>query len=358
MGILFFIFTMKRLINYNLFEKNNLEHEQKYDELLKAICLINYRYLAIGKINGELSIYDLNNKKEVYSQKIFSRSITNLIKFGTENESKIISCSEDSTIKILDLFFDNDEYNLKEINIIPSKHKSSIKKLEHLGNNKFASCSKDSTFIIWNLNKDLNEIELKDIVGIENFFIKVKKKIIQKIVLLNEKGCLSFYENEKGKFFLKYIIPNIDYTNSNSMIKYGNKILIGGYKSLQIISFETKQIETLIKIGSPISYIYSFNDHNNLLFLGLKTGELKIINNKCRIINNNNQKEMKSTIFDFSKLYNEKNEVKLFDNLPIISFLIGLGKIFCISDEIFKVYNLEKMKTSGEYKVLKSINFL
>ena len=341
---------MKRVINY-LFEKNNLEHEQKYDELLKTICLINYRYLAIGKINGELSIYDLNNKKEVYSQKIFSKSITNLIKLGAENESKIISCSEDS-IKILDLFFDNDEYNLIEINTIPSKHKSSIKKLEHLGNNKFASCSKDSTFIIWDLNKNSNEIELKDIVGIENFFIKEKEKIIQKIILLNEKGCLSFYENENGKFFLKNIIPNIDYTNSNSIIKYGNKILIGGYKSLQIISFETKQIETLIKIGSPISYIYSFNDHNNnLLFLGLKTGELKIINNKYKIINNN-QKEIKSTIFDFSKLYNEKNEIILFDNLPIISFLVRFGKIFCISDEIFKVYNLEKIKTSSWYNCL------
>ena len=342
---------MKRVINY-LFEKNNLEHEQKYDELLKTIFLINYRYLAIGKINGELSIYDLNNKKEVYSQKIFSKSITNLIKLGKEDESKIILCSEDS-IKILDLFFDNDEYNLIEINTIPSKHKSSIKKLEHLGNNKFASCSKDNTFIIWDLNKNSNEIELKDIVGIENFFIKVKEKIIQKIVLLNEKGCLSFYENEKGKFFLKNIIPNIDYTNSNSMIKYGNKILIGGYKSLQIISFEAKQIETLIKIGSPISYIYGFNDHNNnLLFLGLKTGELKIINNKYKIINNNNQKEIKSTIFDFSKLYNEKNEIILFDNLPIISILVRFGKIFCISDEIFKVYNLEKIKTSSWYNCL------
>ena len=340
----------------NWFRDNNLEHEKKYDELLKTICLINYRYLAIGKFNGELSIYDLNNKKEVYSQKIFSKSITNLIKLGTENELKIISCSEDS-IKILELTFDkdndndNDKYNLKIIKTIPSKHKSSIKKLEHLGNNKFASCSKDSTFIIWKLNTNSNEIELKDIVGIENFFIKEKEKIIQKIVLLNEKGCLSFYENENGKFFLKYIISNIDYTNSNSMIKYGNKILIGGYKSLKIISFETKQIETCIKIGSPISYIYNFSDNNNnLLFLGLKTGELKIINCTFRqyhIINN--QKEIKSTIYDFSKLYNEKKEIKLFDNLPIISFLMRFGKIFCISDEIFKVYNLEKNKPSKFY---------
>lgn len=55
----------------NLFsneKEKNLEHKQDYKEILNAICIINFRFLAIGKMNGELSIYDFINKKDVYNQ--------------------------------------------------------------------------------------------------------------------------------------------------------------------------------------------------------------------------------------------------------------------------------------------------
>lgn len=334
-------------MNY-FYKEKNVEYKKVYSELLRSICIINFNYLAIGKMNGELSIYDIKNKKEIYNRRIFDKAITYLIRNENEKEdSNLISCSEDSIIEFLKLeTIDDDKLTMKIKKMIKSKHNSSIKKLEYLGNYNFASCSKDKTFIIWNENTKKNNLVIKDNYGIENFFLEKKKGLVNNIIFLNEKGCLSFYKYEKKKrqYILKKLIFNIDYTNSNSMIKIDNNIFIGGYNFLQIISLKTMQIETIIHINNPITYLYNFK--NKSLILGQKNGELKfinIVNSKFNILYKEKVNDWLNSIdFNFTNLFNKENKIELFNNLPIISFLIEYGKIFCISDEIFKVFNNEK----------------
>lgn len=146
--------------------------------------------------------------------------------------------------------------------------------MEYLGNNKFASCSMDSTFIIWNLNNLNNdELIINDVTEIENFYLNYKNLSFESLVTLNKKGALSLYVNHNGKPFLKNVILNIDFTNSNSMIKIKNDLYIGGYEYFHVISIKYMHIKTKIKMEKPVSFIY--NSNKSFIILGLKNGELE-----------------------------------------------------------------------------------
>lgn len=328
-------------------KEKNLEHKKDYKELLNAFCIINFKFLAIGKMNGELAIYDINNKKDVYDQQLFSKSITYLTKFEREkDDSNFIACSQNSLITFLKLeaFQNNEneyEYKVKVLKYFNDIHMSDINKLEYFGKNIFASCSNDKTFKIWNDIKKKTNLVIENSNGIENFFLEEpKENSFKRLIILNKKGTLFFYKF-KEKPIVKNIIFNIDYTKSKSMIKQGNKLFIGGYNNFQIISLNEMQIETIIKINKPVTCIYNLK--NKSLILGKKNGELEFINianNKFYILKREEINNLLNSIdFNFTNLFNNKNKIELFDDLPIKSFLIEYGKIFCISDEIFKVFN-------------------
>ena len=333
----------------NLFsneKEKNLEHKQDYKEILNAICIINFRFLAIGKMNGELSIYDFINKKDVYNQKIFKKSFTYLVKFEREkDDSNFIACSENCYIVFFKLeeFQKNGnyEYKVKPIKIFNDIHNSYINKLEYFGKNIFASCSNDKTFKIWNYITLKITLVIENNDGIENFFLEEpKENSFKRLIFLNKKGALYFYIFRE-KPIVRNIIFNIDYTNSKNMIKQGNKLFIGGYNNFQIISLKEMQIETIIKINKPVCSI--FNLKNKSLILGNKNGELEFINIAKNMFHILEKKEINNLLnsidFNFTNLFNSNNKIVLFDDLPIKSFLIEYGKIFCISDEIFKVFD-------------------
>jgi len=347
-------------------KEKNLEYKKDYKEILNAICIINFKFLAIGKMNGELAIYDFVNKKDVFDQKIYNKSITYLIKFERENDdSNFIACYEDSLIVFLKLeeecpINENEneyKYNVRAIKYFSDKHKSAINKLEYFGKNIFASCSNDKTFKIWNDIKKTNLV-IENSHGIENFFVEEpKENSFKRLITLNNKGALYFYQF-KEKPFVKNIIFDIDYTNSRSMIKYGNKLYIGGYNNFQIISINTMQIETIIKINKPVSYIYNLK--NKSLIISKKHGELEFITIKNNMLHILKREEinclLNSIDFNFTNLFNNNDKIVLFDDLPIKSFLIEYGKIFCISDEIFKVFNYGKKESW--YELLNPLNLI
>ena len=244
------------------------------------------------------------------------------------------------------------------------RHQSCVKKIEYLGNNYFASCSTDRSFVIWNLEKLSDKLTINDSVGIENFFIDMNNRTngsFKNLITLNKKSILSLYINLKEKPFLIKFIVGVDYTNNNSMVKIKDKLLIGGYEYLQVISVKNLQFETKIKLENPISFIY--DSQNKFIVLGLKNGKLLFLNKKTKKqLDLENLKKLeesnpednidKKNKFKFSNLYNN-NEIKLYEDESIINFIIYNEILFCISDETLKVY---KQEIESEIKEIKNEN--
>lgn len=296
-------------------KEKNLEYKKDYKELLNAICIINYKFLAIGKMNGKLAIYDIINKKVVYDHNIFKKSITYLVTFERQNDdSNFIACFEDSLIIFLKLEVNENEnkYEVESTNFFKDIHKSAINKLEYFGKNIFASCSNDKTVKIWNDIKK-TKLVIENSHEIENFFVEEpKENSFKRLIILNKKGNLYFYQF-KEKPIVKNILLDIDYTNSKSIIKHGNKLFIGGYNNLQIISINTMQIETIIKINKPVSYIYNLK--NKSLIICKKNGELEFINITNNIYYILRREEINNLLnsidFNFTNLFNDNDKIVL-----------------------------------------------
>ena len=354
-------------------EKHLIYEEKEKEELLKAMCILEHIYLVIGKSNGFLSIYKIYDNNKIIDKQIHAKTITFLMPYE-KRQTSFFSCSEEPTIKLLELRNDNNTgFEIKIVKKI-IKHQSCVKKLEYLDNNYFASCSTDCSFIMWNLEKKQNKLKIIDSSGIENFFLKMKNKSngsFERLITLNKKRMLSLYVNRNEKPFLEKFITDIDHTNNNSIIKIKEKLFIGGYEYLQIISAKNLQCETKVKFENAISYIY--DSGNKFLVLGLKNGRLKFIKKKTiQQLNLQNLKDIEESrdlennindkkYFKFSNLCKaNENEIQLYEDESILLFNIYNKMLFCISDETIKVYKTEiekKEKVTSENKQNKRIFF-
>jgi WD40 repeat protein len=357
---MFGLFKSKK---HNKKEKFLIFEEKEEIEILKTICILKPIYLLAGKSNGILSIYKIYDNTKIINKKIHEKSITILMPYE-EKQLCFFSCSEEPTIKLLEL----KDCGLMGFKLITTKeiirHQSCVKKMEYLGNNFFASCSMDNSFVIWNLINSEEKLKIYDSVGIENFFIDMNNRTngsFKNLITLNNKKILSLYTNLKEKAFLKKFIVGIDYTNNNSMMKIKDKLFIGGYKYLQVISAKNLEFETLIKLENPISYIY--DSQNKFIVLGLKNGKLLFLNKKTKKqLDLENLKKIEESNFEdninnkkkfkFSNLSNN-NEIKLYEDECIIYFNIYNEILFCISDETLKVY---KQEIESEIKKVKKEN--
>jgi len=358
------MFELFKYKKQNKKEKFLMLEEKEEIEILKTICILEPIYLVAGKSNGILSIYKIYDNKKVITKKIHEKSITFLIPYE-KKQLCFFSCSEEPIIKLIEL--KNDGYMGFKLIIIKEiiRHQSCVKKIEYLGNNYFASCSTDRSFVIWNLEEKLSDkLTINDSVGIENFFIDINNRTngsFKNLITLNKKSILSLYINLKEKPFLIKFIVGVDYTNNNSMVKIKDKLLIGGYEYLQVISVKNLQFETKIKLENPISFIY--DSQNKFIVLGLKNGKLLFLNKKTKKqLDLENLKKLeesnpednidKKNKFKFSNLYNN-NEIKLYEDESIINFIIYNEILFCISDETLKVY---KQEIESEIKEIKNEN--
>jgi len=322
------------MLNFLFKREKNLEFELE-SQILKSMCIVNNEYLLIGKLDGNLLIYEIEKNCLVYEGKM-SYPINCLVTYE-EDSTIFFACLDTPEIYLFELNIINNEFKIDLILKYNDFHDLSVKRLKSLGNNTFASCSADSSFAIWDIEGNIL-YKLKDQShGLENFIIKIKDSTISNLITLNDKGALSFYRNVNNELFLSNVILEVDYTNSYSISEIsGNKIFVGGFNSIQIYSIKSEQLISNIKIKEPISFI--FEKEKNFIVFGLKNGHLEFIDTKK--LNILGEKEIKKleNKYKFSKLF-QNGKIKLFKNESVINFDFFKDKLICISDEKIRIWN-------------------
>jgi WD40 repeat protein len=327
------------MLNFLYKREKNLEFELE-SQIIKSMCIVNNKYLLIGKLDGFLLIHEIEKNCLIYEGKI-SDSINCLLAYE-EDSTKFFACLETPEIYLLELNKINNEIKINLILKYDDFHELCVKKLKSLGNNTFASCSADSSFVIWNIEGNILH-KLKDQShGLENFILKQKDNTISNLITLNDKGSLSFYRNVNNELFLSKVILEIDYTNSYSMSEIStDKIFVGGFSIIQIYSIKSEQLLSSIKIKEPISFI--FEKEKKFIVFGLKNGYLEFRDpKKLNILGEKDIKQMENK-FKFSKLF-ENGKIQLFKNESIIHFDFFKDKLICISDERVRFWNCSEEK--------------
>ena len=190
--------TKKNKKEYILYNKNGKEVlKQK-----KQIVLNNHK-VTKGKINDEVYIYNLKNKKYISAKKI---KVANSYFYTYENNKKYI-VSTDFTKK-----YKSDDYLSYDKNVIVKKNKNKIKFLN-------LSSKKEYVYEIKNKEEIVNDYPFRNIIILESDkYIKIIDTKGNNIKTIKNRKVLNYYYNEeKGKII---IITGA---------KYNNVILKGSY---------------------------------------------------------------------------------------------------------------------------------
>lgn len=190
--------TKKNKKTYILYNKNGKE----ILKLKKQIVLKNHKVVK-GKINEEVYIYNLKNKKYIYAKKI---KAANSYFYTYENNKKYI-VSTDFTKK-----YKSDDYLSYDKNVIVKKSKNKIKFLN-------LSSKKEYVYEIKNKEEIVNDYPFRNIIILESDkYIKIIDTKGNNIKTIKNRKVLNYYYNEeKGKII---IITGA---------KYNNVILKGSY---------------------------------------------------------------------------------------------------------------------------------
>ena len=109
-------------------EDSKLEYESE-SQILKSMCILNNKYLLIGKLDGNLLIYEIERKQKIFENKISDNSITCLMNYEKDS-NYFFACSKSPEIYLFELYFINNEFILKKINKYVI-HQSCVKRLYH-----------------------------------------------------------------------------------------------------------------------------------------------------------------------------------------------------------------------------------
>lgn len=224
------------------------------------------------------------------------------------NDGRLASCSDDETIKI---------YNLKtfECEITLDGHEGYIWYISQLENDNLVSCSGDTTIKIWTIKENQGVCiatlkgHIKSVTkvipistnliasGSDDKTIKIWNTLfpfsclftfdahtycISSILKIRNKKILVSGDFKPGdliiwdlnQFIMICSMDNISCWGPNSLAEFqNNKILVGGKNVINIVNYETKQIETTI-FDFKLHCVYTFLIMNDGSFL---TGGYKII---------------------------------------------------------------------------------
>ena len=264
----------------NLKEKNEVKKYflKKVKEIkLKNNYISSMSILPSGKIisisnDKSIKIIDLNYNTIQTIEKAHEDLITYS---DVKDEDNFVTCSNDKSIKTW--IKKENKYQINKI--IKKAHLKSIRKIIYYNNENLISCSLDKSIKIWKKNKD-NYINILTLNHLD---------LIYSILLLKDKNILISSGLDGTKFWClkKYICL---FHNKESVCKYQNalcrlnkdNIIVQGNEKkgnfLKIISIEKKEIINNIKIPCQCSVIH-YVINKEIIIIGGKKDEIIVYRN-------------------------------------------------------------------------------
>ena len=261
-------------------EKNEVKKYflKKVKEIkLKNNYISSMSILSSGKIisisnDKSIKIIDLNFNTIQTIEKAHEDLITNS---DIKDEDNFVTCSNDKSIKTW--IKKENKYQINKI--IKKAHLNSIKKIIYYNNENLISCSLDKSIKIWKKNKD-NYINILTLNHLD---------LIYSILLLKDKNILISSGIDGTKFWClkKYICL---FHNEETVCKYQNalcrlnkdNIIVQGNEKkgnfLKIISVEKKEIINNFKIPFQCSVIH-YIINKEIIIIGSKKDEIIVYRN-------------------------------------------------------------------------------
>ena len=187
-------------------------------------------------------------------------------------------------------------------------------------------------------------------INIEGIIIKLKNILENMNIIYNiNNNILKRYENKNRNYKL---LLNFNYMNKyieNEINDIKNKYNYG-YNINQLVNIEDiKIIENKILNNNTNQYN---NINGEIIYKPNKEGKVRLFGNyfvnnnkeKCKIIYNNKEYELKEYFNDIDKEYNNKNEIKI--KLKGINNVTNMGTMFLGCDTLSSLSNISNWDTS------------
>ena len=211
--------------------------------------------LASCSNKKSLTIY---NKINFEPELIIVDHLNYIISFTQLNNGKIITCSGDNTMKLINLIGENNYYIEQTL----KGHKNEVYKVIEIRDNELISNSKDKTMKVWKLN-DENKFICVNNINIENSgnLLKLNEEVF--VSLENSINNLKFWNSH---FFteIKTINKiNNSYSTQNLCLLDDDILGVGGneYNGIYIIKISTYQLIKNIIDPFEIISIKKYKDY-------------------------------------------------------------------------------------------------
>ena len=255
------------------------------------ICLLNDKRLAICSSSKDILIYNINTYQLEITLEGHSDTVKDITLF---NESTLISCSYDQSIKIW--YLHDKEYQC--VHTIEEAHNDVIKKIIKLSVDLFATCSKDKTIKIWKINGELSHTLKRHSKEITSIL-----KIYNSDLLLSGSDDLTLKLWNIHTFQCVSSINDIHCISSNTLLQYDDRrVVVCGSGIIYVVDFLKCEIEKKFE-DKKMSLIFCINKLNDRFILcGCNNGSLCLFDMETYIIRHKRKRAHDSTVSSLIKL--------------------------------------------------------
>ena len=306
---------IKHLEKYNIKQKkyvpkieyklNKIKTINSYNGFISSISSFPSGNIISVSYDKSIKIFDNNFNLIQIINNAHDSSIFNI---DIQNENNFVTCSADNNIKT----WIKNNNNFKLNNIIENAHNNTIYKVIYDSKGNLYSCSYDKTVKKWefNNNKYQNVINLNHNSWVNSILLLENMNLL---ISTGEGGTRFFnINNYECIYYIKDAICN----NRNALCKIDNdKIIIGAYNFIKIISLKEKKV---IKIIDNCFRCWGINviDDKGIFIIGGKSKVIKVYRNdnfECIQTIENGHKE---GINGFCELY-DKSIISFSDDKTI-----------------------------------------
>ena len=256
-------FSNQHIISPDINEFKVIKYLSGHDDSVNCFLELKQNIGISCSMDSYIIYYDLNLMKQIAKFKGHQGGVNYIIKIN--DNKQLISCGEDSTIKIWNVIDEKDylNNNNKEIEIKPIfeiKTDEALKKLIIYDNNKILTCSHKGVYIF---EYDMNNQKL-------NLIKSVKKETIIDIILFDndKEKCIIGYTYSSDIFIMDINNLNIikeikcEYPSwQNCLLQINNdEIIFGNNKNLNIININTGIIKLTKATTNYINCLFKLND--------------------------------------------------------------------------------------------------